>query len=157
MATQTMKVSDVISAKMASCFIEINGQRYPAMNAKSFKGEYNLDKTDVPLLGRMDKPKKVTGMSGTGSATFYDVSSRFKQAVLEFKKTGKLPYFNAYITNEDPQSGAGKQETVFKNCLFDKIVLASFDVSSEFLEQELDFSFEDCEIVTPFTDVQGTI
>jgi len=157
MATQTMKVSDVISAKMATCYIEINGERHQAMNAKSFNAEYALDKVDVPILGRMDKPKKVTGMSGTGSATFYDVSSYFKQAVLEFKKTGKLPYFNAYVTNEDPQSEAGKQETVYKNCLFDKITLASFDVNGEFLEQTLDFSFEDCEMPTPFNPIQGTI
>lgn len=157
MATQTMKVSDVISAKMATCFIEIDGQRYSAMNAKSFTADFNLEKKDVPLLGRMEVPKKVTGMSGTGKATFYDVSSRFKQAVLDFKKTGKLPYFNAYITNEDPQSGAKKQEMVFKNCLFDKITLASFDVSGEFLEQEMDFSFEDCEMVTAFESIQGVV
>ena len=157
MATQTMKVSDVISAKMATCFIEIDGRRYPAMNAKSFSAEYDLEKKDVTLLGRMDTPQKVTGMSGKGSATFYDVSSRFKRAVLDFKKTGKLPYFNAYVTNEDPQSGAGKQETIYKNCLFDKVVLASFDVSGEFLEQQLDFTFEDCDMPTEFNEVEGTI
>ena len=154
---QTMKVSDVISAKMATCYIEIDGERHEAMNAKSFEAKYALDKTDVALLGCMDKKKKVTGMSGTGKATFYDVSSRFKQAVLDFKDTGKLPYFNAYITNEDPQSGAGRQEMVFKNCLFDEITLASFDVNGEFLEQELNFTFEDCKLKTAFTAVQGTV
>ena len=154
---QTMKVSDVISAKMATCYIEIDGERHEAMNAKSFKAEYSLDKVDVPLLGRMDTPKKIKGMSGSGSATFYDVSSRFKKAVLEFKKTGKLPYFNAYITNEDPQSGAGKQEMVFKNCLFDKITLASFDVNGEFLEQELDFTFEDSEMPQEFKSIEGAV
>lgn len=157
MATQTMKVSDVISAKMATCFIEIDGRRYPAMNAKSFEAKYSLEKKDVPLLGRMNTPKKVTGMSGTGNATFYDVSSRFKRAVLEFQETGKLPYFNAYITNEDPQSGAGKQEMVFKNCLFDEITLASFDVNGEFLEQELDFTFEDCEMPQEFKSIEGAV
>ena len=42
----------------------------------------------------------------------YAKASAATKAVLEFKKTGKLPYFNAYVTNEDPQSEAGKQETV---------------------------------------------
>lgn len=157
MAVETIKASDVISAKMATCYIEIDGQRYSAMNAKSFKAEYNLEKKDVPILGRMNTPKKVTGMSGTGNATFYDMSSRFKRAILNFQKTGKLPYFNVYVTNEDPQSGAGKQETIYKNCLFDKVVLASFDVSGEFLEQQLDFTFEDCEMPTEFNEVQGTV
>ena len=41
---------------------------------------------------------------------------------------------------------------VLKNCNLDKVVLAKLDVSEDFLDEELSFTFEDAEMLSQFDE-----
>lgn len=75
--------------------------------------------------------------------------------LLEFKSTGKDTYFDLQVTNEDPTSEAGRQVTILKDCNIDSAIIASFDADGEWLEQDVDFTFEDVEQPTQFKMLDG--
>ena len=82
----------------------------------------------------------------------YYVTSLFREKMLEYMKTGVDTSFDIVIINEDPQSGCGVQSMVLKNCNLDKVVLAKLDVSEDFLDEELSFTFEDAEMLSQFDE-----
>ena len=84
--------------------------------------------------------------------TVYYVTSLFRQLMLDYMKNGVDTYFDIVVINEDPQSGFGSQSVVLKNCNLDKVVLAKLDVAEDFLDEELSFTFDDAEILQPFTE-----
>ena len=72
-----------------------------------------------------------------------------------YKNTGEDVYFDIQVSNDDPTSAAGICTMVFMGCNVDGGVLASFDVDGDFLEQEIDFTFEDFSNPTKFTQLAG--
>ena len=80
---------------------------------------------------------------------------QFDRMLLEFKSTGKDTYFDLQITNEDPTSAAGRQVTILKDCNIDSGIIAAFDADGEWLEQDVDFTFEDVEQPTQFKMLDG--
>lgn len=139
----TMNAKDSISAKLAECFITIDGKRYNFMQALNFEAKFERIKTEVPILGKTGKGNKSTGWKGTGSATFHYNTSIFREMMLRYKDTGEDVYFEIQVTNEDPTSAAGRQTVVFVDCNIDGGILAKFDADGEYLDEDMDFTFED--------------
>ena len=65
-------------------------------------------------------------------------------------KTGVDTYFDIQVTNEDPTSSIGAQTVLLKDCNLDSVVLASFDVDADVLEEDLDFTFSDADLLEKF-------
>lgn len=154
-AIRTMHAKDVISAKMASAYVTVGGERYLLFQAKSLEAKLEKEKSEVAILGRMAKGHKATSLNGTGNMTIYKNTPLFDKMLLEFKATGKDTYFDIQITNHDPTSDAGKQVTILKDCNIDSAVIASYDADGEWLEQDIDFTFEDVEQPTQFKILDG--
>lgn len=152
---QTMNAKDSVSASLAECFITIEGNRYNFMQAINLEAKIEKTKSEVPILGRTGKGNKTTGWKGTGSATFHYNTSIFRQLLYQYKETGKDVYFDIQVTNEDPTSEAGRQTVILKGCNIDGGILTKFDVDAEYLEEELDFTFEDWEMPETFSVLQG--
>ena len=87
--------------------------------------------------------------------TIYKNTALFDKMLLKYKSTGEDTYFDIQITNVDPTSAAGKQVTILKDCNIDGAVIASFDADGEWLEQDIDFTFEDVEEPTQFKMLDG--
>ena len=49
----TMHPRNAVSAKMAECYVTIDGQRYNFMSAIDIEVTFERDKVQVPILGRM--------------------------------------------------------------------------------------------------------
>lgn len=152
---QTMNAKDSVSASLAECFITIEGNRYNFMQAINLEAKIEKTKSEVPILGRTGKGNKTTGWKGTGSATFHYNTSIFRQLLYQYKETGKDVYFDIQVTNEDPTSEAGRQTVILKGCNIDGGILTKFDADAEYLEEELDFTFEDWEMPETFHVLQG--
>ena len=56
------------------------------------------------------------------------------------------------VTNDDPGSTLGPQTTVLKNCTLNSVLLAKFDVDSEVMDESIDFTFDDADLLEAFTD-----
>lgn len=151
----TMKAKDTLSAALAECFVTIGKRRYNFMQAINLEATFEKEKTEVPILGKTGKGNKATGWKGTGSATFHYNTSIFRQMMLDYKNTGQDTYFEIQITNEDPTSGAGRQTMILKDCNIDGGILAKFDADSEYLDEDMDFTFEDFSMPESFSNLDG--
>lgn len=153
----TMKAKDAISAKLAECFATIGNNRYNFMQAINFEASFEKTKTEVPILGKTGTGNKSTGWKGTGSATFHYNTSIFREMMLKYKETGEDVYFEIQVTNEDPTSSAGRQTVVFVDCNVDGGILAKFDADGEYLDEDMDFTFEDFKMPETFKLLDGML
>lgn len=157
MANITMNAKDSLSAKLAECFVTINGNRYNFMQAINFEATFERTKTEIPILGKTGTGNKSTGWKGTGSATFHYNNSIFRQVMQHYKDTGEDTYFEIQVSNEDPTSAAGRQTVVFLGCNIDSATLAKFDADGEYLDEDMDFTFEDFKMPETFTLLDGML
>jgi len=153
--TETMHAKDAISASLAECFITIDGNRYNFMQAIDLEATFEKQKTEVPILGKTGRGNKSTGWRGTGTATFHYNTSIFRELLYRYKNTGEDIYFDIQVTNEDPTSSVGRQTVILKDCNIDGGILAKFDADADYLDETLDFTFEDFEIPEKFNMLPG--
>ena len=141
---QTMMAKNSVSAKMAECYIRIGDKRYNAMNAVKVEVTFEKSKSEIAILGRMNKGHKSVGSSITGTAEFHFNTSIWRELAYDFQETGEDVYFDMTISNNDiTASDVGTQTIVLEDCNFDSVILASFDASSDdALIETLDFTAE---------------
>lgn len=147
------KEFNTISGKEGRAFATINGNIEELAYVKSVEATAEKNKEDVPVLGKRSTGTKSNGWKGTGTMTIYYVTSKFRQLMLDYHKTGKDIYFDLQVVNEDPASAAGKQTTVLKNCNLDSVIIAKLDVESSSLDEEVSFTFDDFEILDSFNSL----
>lgn len=152
---QTMNAKDAVSASLAECFVTIEGNRYNFMQAINLEASIEKSKTTVPILGKTGKGNRSTGWNGSGSATFHYNTSIFRQLLERYKNTGEDVYFDIQVTNEDPTSSVGRQTVILKDCNIDGGILTKFDADAEYLDEDMDFTFDDFEIPEKFNVLAG--
>lgn len=150
-----MKAKDTVFAALAECFITIGTRRYNFMQAINLEANFEKTKTEIPILGKTGKGNKATGWKGTGSATFHFNTSIFREMMKQYKDTGEDVYFDIQVTNEDPTSSVGRQTVILKDCNIDGGILAKFDADAEYLDEDMDFTFDDFEMPETFTMLAG--
>ena len=155
MANITMKAKDALSAKLAECFITIGNNRYNFMQAINFEANFERTKTEVPILGKTGTGNKSTGWKGTWSALFHYNTSIFREMMEKYKDTGEDVYFEIQVTNEDPTSAVGRQTVVFLDCNINGGILSKFDAEGEYLDEEMEGTFEDFKMPESFKLLDG--
>ncbi|MFR0880848.1 MAG: phage tail tube protein [Oscillospiraceae bacterium] len=153
----TMKARDAVSATLAECYVTIGTRRYNFMQAINLEAKFEKNKTEIPILGKTGKGNKTSGWKGTGSATFHYNTSVFRQMMLQYKETGEDIYFEIQISNEDPTSAVGRQTMILVDCNIDGGILAKFDADGEYLDEDMDFTFEDFKMPETFDDLDGFV
>ena len=150
-----MKARDTIAAKLAECFITIGSRRYNFMQMIDMEVSIEKTKSSVPRLGAIMVGHKSCGMEGKFSGTAHYNQSVMRQLLLDYKNTGVDTYFEMQITNDDPTSAAGRQTIVLYDCNTDGGILAKFDADGEYLDEEIEGTFEDFSIPESFTNLTG--
>lgn len=155
--TVYMKAADTLFAAEARCYITINDKRYNFMNMINLEATFKKNKVEVPILGKTGKGHKAAGWEGTGKGTLYYNSSVMRKMAEDYKNTGTDSYFDIQIVNEDKGTSVGKQEVILKDCNLDSLIIAKFDADGELLDEDIEFTFDDFEIKTGFTELAGFI
>ena len=150
-----MKGRDTVFAGLAQCFVTIEGRRYNFMQAINLEANFEKNKIKVPILGKTGKGNKASGWSGTGSATFHYNTSIFRELMVRYKDTGEDVYFEIQISNEDPTSAVGRQTMILMDCNTDGGILAKFDADGDYLDEDMDFTFEDFKMPETFKHLDG--
>lgn len=150
-----MFAGDAVTAAEAECYITIGDNRYNFMQAINLEAKFKKVKTKVPLLGKPGGGNKANGWSGEGKATFHYNQSVFRRMMLDYKNTGKDTYFDIQIINNDPTATVGKQEIMLLDCNIDGGVLAKLDADGEYLDEDMDFTFEDFSMPEEFKPLDG--
>lgn len=153
--SQTMSSRDAVSGSLAECYITIEGTRYNFMQLYMFESKMEKTISEVPILGKTGKGHKATGWNGTWSGTAHYNQSVLRKLLQTYKKTGLDTPFDIQVTNEDKTSSIGRQTILHKGCLTSGGVLAKYDAGSEFLEEELEGTFDDWEMPETFNQLAG--
>lgn len=156
---QQMHARNAVSAKMAECYITIDGNRYNFMSAINVEVTFEKSKTEVAILGRMNKGHKSVGSSITGKAEFHFNTSIWRELAYRFQETGEDLYFEMQITNEDvTASDVGRQTIILYDCNFDSVILTKFDADSDdTLTENLDFTVERFEMPEKYSLMDGVL
>lgn len=152
-----MKGQDTVNAKMAECFLTIKGNRYNFMQMISFEAKFEKNKIEVPLLGKTGNGNKAAGWKGTFSGKAHYNQSILRELLVEYKNTGMDTYFEVQVTNEDGVSRAGRQTIVFLDCNLNGGTLAKFDADGEYLDEDIEGTFEDFTMPERFTQLAGMV
>lgn len=151
---KTLNAPDTISGKEGRAYAKIDGNNEDLFMAKTIEATVDKAKSEVKAIGKRMTGHKTTGGNGTGSMTLYYLTPLFRQLVKRWKETGVDIYFDMVIENEDPSSAAGKQSILLIGCNLDSVVLAKLDGDSDDpLDEDIDFTFEDFDILTPFNQI----
>lgn len=145
-----LKANDIPAGSEATAYIELDGQVQEFFYAKSIEATSEINKKEVKVMGKRGTQNKATGWKGTGSMTIYYVTSLFRLMALKYAKEGILPSFKLVITNEDKGTTIGKQTTVLYDCTVNSVNLAKLDVEADTLEEDVDFTFSDFDLLDSF-------
>lgn len=147
---KTLRASDIPAGSEAVAYIEIDNKVEEFFFAKSIEATAELNKSEVKVMGKRGVQNKATGWTGSGSMTIYYITTMFRNMLLRYAKEGVLPSFKLVITNEDKGTSIGKQTVVLYDCVIDSVNLAKFDVDSDALDEDMDFTFSDFDILDSF-------
>lgn len=153
--SQVMNSRDAVSGSLAECYITIEGKRYNFMQLYMFESKMEKTISEVPILGKTGKGHKATGWNGTWSGTAHYNQSVLRKLLQTYKKTGLDTPFDIQVTNEDETSSIGRQTIIHKGCLTSGGVLAKYDAGAEFLDEELEGTFDDWEMPESFSPLAG--
>ncbi len=146
-----LRAQDAISGKEGRAYAKIDGNNEELFQAKTIEATLEKTKSQIKAIGKRMVGHKTTGGEGTGSMTLYLLSPLFRAKLAEWKRTGKDLYFDMVIENDDPTSAAGKQTILLIGVNLDSTLLAKLDGDSDDpLEEDVDFTFEDFEILASF-------
>ena len=151
----TMRSADAVSAKLAECYVTIDGKRYNFMQMIDLEATVEKKKTNVPILGDLMEGNKPAGMSGKIKGKMHFNQSVFRKILLEYKKTGKDLYFDMQIINEDPTSRVGRQTIDLIDCNLDSMTLAKFDAAGEILDEDFEGTFDNWNMQEEFELLEG--
>ena len=149
---KTLNAPDTISGKEGRAYAKIDGNNEDLFFAKTIESTVEKSKSEVKAIGKRMTGHKTTGGNGTGSMTLYYMTPLFRQMIKQWKETGQDIYFDMVIENDDQESSAGKQSVLLIDCNLDSVVLGKLDGDSDDpLDEDVDFTFEDFDILTAFT------
>lgn len=151
---KTLNAPDTISGKEGRAYAKINGNNEELFMAKTIEANVEKNKSEIKAIGKRMTGHKTTGANGAGSMTLYYMTPLFRAMIKQWKETGVDVYFDMVVENDDQESSAGKQTTLLIGCNLDSVVLAKLDGDSDdALDEDVDFTFEDFDILTPFTKI----
>ena len=151
---KTLNAPDTISGKEGRAYAKINGNNEELFMAKTIEANVEKNKSEIKAIGKRMTGHKTTGANGSGSMTLYYMTPLFRAMIKQWKETGVDVYFDMVVVNDDQESSAGKQSTLLIGCNLDSVVLAKLDGDSDdALDEDVDFTFEDFDILTPFAKI----
>lgn len=152
---QIMDAMDAVYGGLAECYISIEGRRYKFMHMTEFESKWEVNVTDVAVLGKVGMGHKSSGGKGTWSGTAHYNQSVLREMADKYQKTGYMPYFEIQVSNEDPSSRVGRQTIIHRGCLCDSFTLAKFQAGEEILDEELSGTFESWDLPEKFSELTG--
>ncbi len=147
-----LKAKDTISGQEARAYMVIDGNAEEMFFAKRLTAYITKEKSEIRTLGKRGVQYKVKGWKGTGQMNIYYATSRFRQMIVDYVERGEDLYFDIQVINDDPGAGIGYQTVVLKNVNLNKMTAAAFDVDSEALSEDMEFTFDGIELMDAFEE-----
>lgn len=141
-----LKAGDIVSGQEGRAFATIDGEVHEMFYVRNIRATAEKKKSDIKVLGRRGVQRKAAGWSGTGEMTIFYVTSKFRQIMYKYIKTGVDTYFDITIINDDPNSTIGRQTVTLLDVNLDSVVMAALDTEAEELDEDCNFTWDDLDM-----------
>jgi hypothetical protein len=139
------KLADTISAQEGTAYITLDGVTRELFEISSLRAQLDLVVQERRMLGSRMTQHKVTGVTGSGSATLYFMNSEQLNQTINYIKNGTRGNITLLVTNNDPQSSVGEQKVKLSNVIFNTIPVAVLEESDDPVTFDSDFTFDGIE------------
>ncbi len=129
-----------------------DGRRFSMGNFIDFEASQDYSKSKAPILGNPGGGNRKGAPSNKVKGKMYYNNSLFRQYALQYQRSGKDLYFDMLIVNEDATSTVGRQEIVLKGVNLDSVVIAKFDATADYLDEDFNGTFEDWDLPQSFNN-----
>ncbi|MFV0497491.1 MAG: phage tail tube protein [Candidatus Fimivivens sp.] len=146
-----MAQEDGIASTSGTAFIAVGSQNLVLFYLNKLEAKIAKNKVDVRVVGKRSVGKKTTSWAGTGTLGIKEVTSVFKEMMLQYTSGGEDVYFSIQVVNED--SKYGREVKTLTGCNFDEITIALLNNEDALLEQELPFTFDGVEMPEKFNSI----
>jgi hypothetical protein len=136
------KLADTISAQEGTAYITLDGVTRELFEISSLRAQLDLVVQERRMLGSRMTQHKVTGVTGSGSATLYFMNSEQLNQTINYIKNGTRGNITLLVTNNDPQSSVGEQKVKLSNVIFNTIPVAALEESDDPVTFDSDFTFD---------------
>lgn len=150
MASNYTRLSDTITAQEGSAIITINGSNRDLFEISSLRAQLDMVVQERRMLGHRMTQHKVTGTTGSGSATLYFMNSEQLNQAISYINYGTRGSISLKVKNSDPQSTVGVQEVVLRNVIFNTIPVAALEESDDPITFDSDFTFDEISCLSSF-------
>lgn len=147
-----VKADGTVGARWGRAFSIINGKRKEVAELQKITGKLEFTKAQVKAAGTLWVQHKITGVEGTGSATWFFNTSELTKEELAAIKSGKQYIIDQLeVSNSDPASDAGSQVVTFEHILLNSKIIGQYDGSSDdVLTEDADFTFDGSSVLKEF-------
>lgn len=152
-----MHAREPIHGAEGAAYTTIEGSRYLLFQLINFEGRWEKGKSEIPRLGTRVKGNRSNTVVGKWTAEVYYNTDIFRKLMVEYTKNHKDIYFDIQITNDDPNTNAGRHTVIFRDCNIDGSVMAKLDVTADTLQEQISGTFEDLEMPEEFKILEGMI
>lgn len=142
--------NDGVDGKAGSAFMIKNGRNIELFGLKKFEANAEVQTSEFPVVGSLVNQTKVKGIKYSGTLTIYYGTPEFLSVLTEYKRTGRFPEINLQVINQDKGSSVGSQIVALYGAILTKIPIAMLDDSSDYLQEEIPFTFTDYEPLESF-------
>jgi hypothetical protein len=115
-----LNAEDTITGRLGRVYATIDGALEEMMYLTKLEAKQENKTTEIPVLGLLATQHKSTGVSYTGSATIRYVTSKYRELMNKYAKTGVDTYFdiygNLYLLSvlRNPDTGSERNVAVFR-------------------------------------------
>lgn len=150
-----MPVYEVIDGRHAKAYATIKGRRYLLFQLKNFETKTEKNNIEIQRLGTTVAGNLTSGIKLSWEAEMYYNTDIFRALALEYIKTGKETYFDLQVTNDDPNSTAGRHTVILRSCKLGNISMAMVNVDNQALTEKVDGTCEDIDAPELFKVLEG--
>ena len=150
-----MHAKEPVDGREGAAYATIDGRRYLLLQLKNFEAKDDIESLEIPRLGTKSMGHREGTVKGSWSATLYYNTDIFRDIAILHRKTGKMTYFDLQITNDDPNTSAGRHTTIYKNCLLNSTVMSKLDIENKVLDEEINGTYDDVEMPERFAVLEG--
>lgn len=150
MAGNYTRLADTIIAQEGKAYITIDGENRELFEVSKLRAQLDMVVQERRMLGNRMTQHKVTGVTGSGSATLYFMNSDQLNQTIKYIKKGTQSNIKLHVKNNDPQSTVGEQDVVLSNVIFKTIPVTAIEESDDPVTFDSDFTFDSIESLGSF-------
>ena len=158
-----LRSQDILNSNLGTLWLVTPNKTQRKMaDVRNITASIEVATEEFRCIGEMMHRHKGVGMRGSGTMTLYTGTREFSEYLQIFKNNMINFRFEIYAEMKDPESpsggnvnGRGARAVILRDVLLHGTQLFKLDTEDGILDYDVDFDFDDFEIIQDFDPVEG--